>query len=63
MQQQLRALDVPQKAIAKPAALVRSFNQARYIGNDKRAEIASINDAQMRLERGERIVGDLWSGC
>ena len=65
MRDQPRALDVLQEADAQPDAFVRAFDQARHIGDHKRAAIARRrvgiggNDAQVRLERGERIRGDL----
>ena len=38
---------------------VRAFDQPGNIRDDKRAKITEINHAQVRLERGERIVGNL----
>jgi hypothetical protein len=40
MQQQLRALDVPQKTIAQTCSGVRPFNQSRYVGNDEGAKVS-----------------------
>src|SRR5690349_17181050 len=59
MQQQLRPLDVSQKAIAQTRASMRPFNPPRNVGDDERAKVSEIDDAEMRFERRERIVRDL----
>ena len=63
MHEQPRALDVPQELDAKAVPLVRAFDQAGNIGDDEgRVIIVRAHDAQVRLERGERIIGDLGLG-
>jgi hypothetical protein len=59
MKQQLRPLDVPQKAITQTSAGVRTFDQSRYIGDYERAKVTQIDHAKMRFQRRERIVGYL----
>src|SRR6185369_16780472 len=63
MQQQLRALDVSQKAIAQTRARVRAFNQSRYIGNDEGVKVSQVHDAEMRFQSRERIISNLWARC
>src|SRR5271168_2399719 len=64
MGHQARALDVTQEAYAQAGAFVGAFDQAGQIRDDKaaadaRARAVHGNDAQVRFERGERIVGNL----
>ena len=54
-----RALDVAQKAVAEPGAFVRAFDQAGNVDHDERLFGAEPDDAELRFERRERIVGDL----
>ena len=54
-----RALDVAQELEAEPLALVRAFDDAGNVGDDERAVVAELHDAEVRRERRERIVGDL----
>src|SRR6185437_10573642 len=61
MQQHAAAFDVAEDAVAEAGALVRSFNQARNIGEHELAAI-DTDDAKLRIERGERIVGDFGFG-
>jgi hypothetical protein len=58
MQQQLRALDVAQEAIAQSRSRVRAFNQTGNVGDHERAKVAEIDDAEVRLQSRERIVSD-----
>ena len=46
---------------AEPLPLVRPFDDARDVGHDVRAVPGESDHAQVRLERGEGIVGDLGS--
>jgi hypothetical protein len=62
MNQQTGALDVPQKLNSEAVAFVRAFDDAGNIGHNERAVIAELNDAEVRFERGERVIGDLGSG-
>ena len=59
MYQHLRAIQVFQKSIAKSFALVRTFDEARHVGDDEAAVAAQGHDAEIRHERRERIIGDL----
>jgi hypothetical protein len=61
MQQHPRALDMAQEPVANADALMRALDEARDIGNDEFAAIDGGN-AEVRRQRGERIVGDLWLG-
>ena len=65
--EEARALDMLQKANAEASALVRSFDEARKIGDDEGAAefgavaagaAVGVDDAEIWFERGERIVGD-----
>ena len=57
--QHLRALDVAQELVAEPVALVRAFDQPGHVGDDEAAIAAERDDAEVRRQRGERVVGDL----
>ncbi len=61
MQENTRALDMAEEAVAKADAFARPFDQARNIGNDKLAAIHARN-AQIGMQRGERIIGNLRLG-
>ena len=54
-----RALDVPQELQPEPLPFVRAFDDARDVGDDERAVVAELHDAEVGRERRERIVGDL----
>ena len=62
MQQHPAAFDMAEKAVADPLALVGAFDQARDIGQNEVA-VARVDDAQMRMQGGERIVGDPGPGA
>ena len=55
------ALDVAQKSVAKPGAEMRAFNQAGNIGKDE-VLIVKHHRSQIRLQRREGIIGDLGLG-
>src|ERR1044072_4595245 len=59
MQQQLRALDVSQKTITQTSSRVRALDQSRNISDYERTKVTEIDNAEMRLQRRERIVRDL----
>jgi hypothetical protein len=59
VEQQLRPLDVAQEAVAESRARVRALDQAGDVRDDERAEVAEVYDAEVRLQRGERVVRDL----
>ena len=57
------ALDVLEELNAEPSAQVRPFDQARQIGHGEGldvGEFADLDDAEVGLQRGEWVVGDLW---
>ena len=57
----LGALDVTQELQAEAFALRGARDQARHVG-DRIAHVAGLHHAQVRHERGERVVGDLRLG-
>ncbi len=59
MHEHPRALDVAQEAVAEPGAAVRALDQARHVHHHERLFRAQPNDTELRLERRERIVGNL----
>ena len=61
VQQHARALDVAEEAVADPGALGCAFDQAGNIGEDELAALVA-DDAELRAERGERIIADLGLG-
>ena len=50
---------VLEKAVAEPGAAMRPLDEPRQIGEDKAAAIPVLHDAEVGLQRRERIVGDL----
>src|SRR6185437_2805933 len=60
--EEARALDVAQKLESEPAPFVGALDDARNIGDDERAPVAQLYDAQVGAERGEGIVSDLRAG-
>ena len=58
VEQHAAALDVAEEAVAEAGALVRALDQARDVGEHEFA-LGRPHDAEARLERRERIVGDL----
>ena len=61
MQQHAAALDVAEEAVAEARAFVRAFDQAGNVGQHELAAVA-LDHAELRVERGEGIVGDLRLG-
>jgi hypothetical protein len=61
VQQHPRALDMAKEAIADPNALMRALDQAGNISDDELAGIDAGN-AEIGMQRRERIVGDLRLG-
>ena len=57
-EQQRVALDVAQEAQTKSLSLTCAFNDAGDVSHDERLSVAVRHDAEVRLECGERIVGD-----
>ena len=61
MQQNAATLDMAEETVAKADALVRALDQAGNIGEHEFAPV-DLDDAELRLQRGERIVGDFRLG-
>ena len=62
MQQKARALQVLEEADTKARSIRRAFDQARYVGHDETFFGIDTNDAEVRVQRGKRVVGDLRAG-
>ena len=58
----LRPLDVLEERVAEARAVLGAFDQAGDVGDDDPAIAGEFDDAELRVERGERIVGDLRAG-
>ena len=54
-----RALEVREELVAEPDALARALDQARDVGDDELAPVGRLDRAEHRLQRRERVVGDL----
>ncbi len=50
-----RALDVAEELVAESVPGVRALDQPGQVGDDERPRVAHVGDAELRLERGERI--------
>ena len=59
VQEHLRALDVPQEPMPEAGALGRALDQARDVGEDEAPVLRHADDAEVRSQRRERVVGDL----
>ena len=60
------ALDVTQEGMTEPGAGARTLDQAGDVGDRRSAlvHVTEVHDAQVRLERRERVVRDLRGrGC
>src|SRR5205085_442470 len=53
--------DVHQELETKSFPFVRALDDAWNVGDDERAVVRELHDAEVGAERGERIVADLWS--
>ena len=62
MDQDARALDVPQEIVSKTGALRCALDQTRNICQHHGCVDVNLCDAEIRLERGKRIRCDLWTG-
>jgi hypothetical protein len=62
VQQQPRALHVAQEQRAQACALRRSFNDSGDVGDHEAAECFDADHAQVRVQRGERVVRHLRRG-
>ena len=54
-----RALEVREELVAEPDALARSLDQPGHVGDDQLPAVGRLDRAEHRLQRRERIVGDL----
>ena len=59
MHERAGALEVREELVAQPHALARTLDQARDVGHDQLAPVGRLDRAEHRLQRRERIVGDL----
>ena len=59
MHQYGRTFDMPQEVKAQALALAGAGNQPRHFRNGE-CFVPHIDDAQVRLQRGKRVVADLW---
>ena len=63
--QQARALDVAEKLHAQASAFVSAFDQARDVGDHEADFVLLVtdrDDAEIRLQSGEGVVGDFGAG-
>ena len=58
MHDERRALDVAQELVSQTAPFVRALDEAGDVGHDE-AVVPRTRHAEVRHERGERVVGDL----
>src|SRR4051812_14724629 len=61
MDERTAALDMTEEAVADPCSLVRAFDQPGNIGEHELAALVAY-DAEVWMQRGERILGDLRLG-
>src|ERR1700730_17206074 len=61
MQQYAAALDMAEEAVAEAYALMGTFYQARNVGEHE-FSAANIDHAELRMQRGERVIGNLRLG-
>ena len=61
MHDQSRTLNVAQELVTQATALARALDQTGNVGNDVRI-FAGTHHAEIRHERGKRVVGDLGAG-
>ncbi len=59
MQQQARALQVPEKANTEADAVGGALDQPGNVGDDETAMRREAHDPEVRVQRRERVVGDL----
>src|ERR1043166_9576696 len=48
-----------QEAVAESRARVRALDESGDVGDDERLEVSEVNDAEVRLQSRERVVGHL----
>ena len=61
MHDERSALDMAKEFVAQALALVRAFDKTRNVSHDE-VVLVALHNAQVRNERGERIVGDFGAG-
>ena len=61
MRQSAAALDMAEEPVAEAVALVRALDEAGNVGEHEVAPV-DLDDAEARVERRERIIGDLGLG-
>ena len=61
MHDQGRTLNVAQELVTKALALARALDETGNVGNDVRI-FAGTHHAEVRYERGKRVVGNLGTG-
>ena len=59
MQQDGAALDMAEEAVAEAGAFMRALDQAGDVGEHEFLRVGQADDAELRMQRGERVVGDL----
>ena len=62
MDEDARALDVPQELHPQPLPVMRPLDQPGDVGHHEGPELAEVHHTQVRLERGERIRRNLRPG-
>ena len=63
VEQDTGALQVLEEADAEAGTVGGSFDQARDVGDDEALFGANAHDAEVGVQRGEGVVGDLRAGC
>src|SRR5580704_5580724 len=61
MQQYTATLDMAKEAVAETDAFMGAFDQARNVGEHEFAA-TNVDHAELRMQRGERVIGDLRLG-
>jgi hypothetical protein len=59
MDEDPRPFDVTKESVAEAPALVRAVNQPGHVDSDKLVTPIDVDDAEIRHEGRERVVGDL----
>ena len=62
VQEELRALEVPQELVAESGTFSRAFDKARNISDHKAVFLLDTDNAKVRRHRGKGIVRDLRAG-
>ena len=58
MHQHLRPFEMREELRPQAVTLMRAFDQAWHVGDDKRAVAGEFDDPEVRCERRERVIGD-----